>query len=308
MDIAVDGGQTGLRIGLAGEGRLLRTHEVAGLSYAAGSPVDVVTSRVLEAWRGLDPPKTRLGSLCLGLTSLLGTVAAHEELARRLLDAIPARRVLVTGDVVTAHAGAFQGRPGVVLAAGTGAVALGVGACGATRQVDGWGFLLGDAGSGLWIGSRGLEAAYRGYDGRLAPGPLTARAHEVLGDLGRLPERLYLADDAVARVAGFAVHVLELAAVDETALAIVEAAGHELADSVAAAACCFSGTAQVPVSWTGRLLRDPILRAAFEGRLGTRLPQARIAPPAGDGLTGAAVIAATAGLGRYQTLVRKFER
>lgn len=34
-----------------------------------------------------------------------------------------------------------------------------------SRRADGWGHLLGDCGSGAWIGRAGLEAAPRAYDG-----------------------------------------------------------------------------------------------------------------------------------------------
>lgn len=307
MELAVDGGQTGLRAGLATDGRVRLTAEVTGLAYAAGRPVDVVAERVIAAWHELRRPQAPISTICLGLTTLLGPPAAHQELADRLFAALPAARVLITADAVTAHAGAFGGRPGVVLAAGTGSIALGVAGEGAIRQVDGWGYLCGDAGGGLWIGSRGLDAALRGFDGRRPPGPLTARAHELFGDLATLPERLYLAPDAVARVAGFAVHVLELAGTDDSARAITTAAAHELAGSVAAAARCFPATAEVPVSWTGRLLGSPILSSGFRAELDRLLPRVRPTAPAGDGLSGAARLAA-GDLGHYRPLIKEFER
>ena len=38
-------------------------------------------------------------------------------------------------------------------------------------RVDGWGYLMGDAGSGYWIGREALDAVMRAFDGR---GPDTA--------------------------------------------------------------------------------------------------------------------------------------
>ncbi|MFI7130252.1 BadF/BadG/BcrA/BcrD ATPase family protein [Nonomuraea sp. NPDC050153] len=298
MDLAIDGGQTGLRLGLAESGRVLEVRELPGLSYAEGSPVKAVLERIGTGWG-------RLGTICLGLTTILDD---PDELADRLL--AMARRVLITTDVVTSHAGAFSGGDGVVLAAGTGAIALGVGD--GIRQVDGWGYLYGDAGSGFWIGRRGLDAACRGFDGRAEPGPLTERAQAVFGDLAGLPARLYLAPDAVARIARFAVHVLELAGdpnrSDLTARAIAEEAARELAGTVAAAARCFAEGAPVPVAWTGRLLRDPGLRAGFEAELARLLPRAKLRPPSGDSLAGAALLAASTGPVRYRTMIRTAER
>ncbi|MGW0805717.1 BadF/BadG/BcrA/BcrD ATPase family protein [Nonomuraea sp. NPDC002799] len=295
MDLAIDGGQTGLRLGLATGGRITEVHERPGLSYAEGSPVEAVLSRIGAGWGDLD-------TVCLGLTTILDD---PEGLAERLLGT--ARRVLVTTDVVTSHAGAFSGGPGVVLAAGTGAIALGVSAGGGARQVDGWGFLYGDAGGGYWIGRRGLEAAARGHDGRAESGPLTRRAREVFGDLSGLPARLYLAPDGVAKVARFAVHVLGLTG-DDTARAIVAEAARELAATAAAAARDFPGEAEVPVAWTGRLLRDPVLRAGFEAELARLLPRARLRPPAGDSLAGAALLAAADDPGPYEAMIRTVRR
>ncbi|MEU4231591.1 BadF/BadG/BcrA/BcrD ATPase family protein [Nonomuraea sp. NPDC026600] len=327
MDLAIDGGQTGLRLALATGGRIQEVYERPGLSYAEGSPVEAVLSRIGDGWGDLD-------TVCLGLTTILDD---PEGLATRLLRT--ARRVMVTTDVVTSHAGAFSGGPGVVLAAGTGAIALGVSTDGGpgsrpavVRQVDGWGFLYGDAGGGYWIGRRGLEAAARGFDGRAPGGPLTRRARDVFGDLAGLPARLYLSPDGVAQVAGFAVHVLELArddlacdgttcgalardhptrsdtARDDTARAIVGEAARELAATAAAAARAFPGDAEVPVAWTGRLLRDPALRAGFEAELADLLPRARLRPPAGDSLAGAALLAATEEPGLHGTMIRTVRR
>ncbi|MFE3449762.1 BadF/BadG/BcrA/BcrD ATPase family protein [Nonomuraea sp. NPDC059194] len=294
MDLAIDGGQTGLRLGLASSGRVLETREVAGLSYAEGSPAAAIIERIGTGWGDLD-------TVCLGLTTLVDSPAT---LTARLLGI--ARRVLLTTDVVTSHAGAFAGADGVVLAAGTGAIALGVRS--GVVQVDGWGHLYGDAGSGFWIGSRGMDAAFRGHDGRAEPGPLTRRAREVFGDLNGLPRRLYLSSDAVARIARFAVHVFELAAHDPTARAIVTSAGAELAGTVAAAARGFPDGTAVPVAWTGRLLRDQTLRDAFSAELARRLPHAHVTPAAGDSLAGAAFLAAAPDLGPYRSLVTEAHR
>jgi N-acetylglucosamine kinase-like BadF-type ATPase len=66
---------------------------------------------------------------------------------------------------------ALEGGVGVVLIAGTGSIALGHGAAGATARAGGWGHLMGDEGSGYDIGRRALQAAARAADGR---GPATA--------------------------------------------------------------------------------------------------------------------------------------
>lgn len=75
------------------------------------------------------------------------------------------RTVALVADAVTAYTGALGPRPGAVVAAGTGLVAIGTDLK-SWRRADGWGHLLGDCGGGAWIGRAGLEAALRAHDGR----------------------------------------------------------------------------------------------------------------------------------------------
>ncbi|MFJ6997920.1 BadF/BadG/BcrA/BcrD ATPase family protein, partial [Streptomyces sp. NPDC003090] len=90
--------------------------------------------------------------------------------------ALGVRRLALASDAVTAYAGALGTVPGTVVAAGTGLVALGTDLV-RWRRADGWGHLLGDCGSGAWIGRAGLEAALRAHDGRRGGSPaLLARA------------------------------------------------------------------------------------------------------------------------------------
>ena len=77
----------------------------------------------------------------------------------------------VGDDTDAALAGAFAGRPGIVVIAGTGSGAAGRDAAGRTVRVGGHGFLLGDEGGGYWIGREAVRAALRAADGT---GPPTA--------------------------------------------------------------------------------------------------------------------------------------
>jgi N-acetylglucosamine kinase-like BadF-type ATPase len=60
-------------------------------------------------------------------------------------------RFAIVHDAETAHAGALEGGPGIVVIAGTGSVALGIGPGGARVRAGGWGYLFGDEGSAFWI-------------------------------------------------------------------------------------------------------------------------------------------------------------
>ena len=79
-------------------------------------------------------------------------------------------------DVEAAFVGAFAGRPGVLLLAGTGSMAWG---SDGTRQVrtGGWGEGFGDEGSAYWIGRRALGLASQALDGG-TPTPTSRSAAE----------------------------------------------------------------------------------------------------------------------------------
>lgn len=186
-----------------------------------------------------------LDTVCLGAAGVAAAPDAAAEMAALLAERFGAR-ALVTSDSVTSHAGALDGGDGVVLAVGTGAVAVTFDAAGTLVQVDGWGQSLGDEGSGWWIGREGLMAACRGLDGR---GPATAlldAAQQEFGDLRALPARLGDATAAIPVLAAFAPQVLAAAeAADQVAIRIVSAAQQALAATAAAAARRTPGAEQV---------------------------------------------------------------
>ncbi|NBM14619.1 BadF/BadG/BcrA/BcrD ATPase family protein [Streptomyces sp. GC420] len=147
-----------------------------------------------------------------------------------------ARWLALAADAVTAYAGALGPRPGVVVAAGTGLIALGTDLR-SWRRADGWGHLLGDCGSGAWIGRAGLEAALRAHDGRRGGSrALLARTEAVLGPAAEVPGLVYPRSDRPAVLASFAPEVARAAAGGDTVADRIlrEAAGH-IADAAAAA-------------------------------------------------------------------------
>jgi N-acetylglucosamine kinase-like BadF-type ATPase len=72
----------------------------------------------------------------------------------------------IVPDLIAAWAGATGGNPGLVLVAGTGAVAYGRDSRGGAARAGGWGPLFGDEGGGYWIGCEVLRAVSRSVDGR----------------------------------------------------------------------------------------------------------------------------------------------
>jgi glucosamine kinase len=79
---------------------------------------------------------------------------------------LPHVHVAAGSDYEIALVGANGGREGILLLAGTGSVAYGVNAAGKSLQVGGWGYLLGDEGSGYWIGMQTLQLVTKIIDGQ----------------------------------------------------------------------------------------------------------------------------------------------
>ncbi|WP_411100341.1 N-acetylglucosamine kinase [Streptomyces sp. x-45] len=304
--LAVDSGGSGLRVavgdcggggsgggGRGGHGPLGR--RVSGEPVRTGARgIDpghlmgqlLPMARALSAETGV----TRLGTVVLGAAGLatLGD-ALRAELPGALARELGVRTVALAADAVTAYVGALGPRAGAVVAAGTGLIAVGTDLS-RWRRADGWGHLLGDCGSGAWIGRAGLEAALRAHDGREGgSAPLLARAEERFGPAAGLPGQVYPRSDRPAVLASFAPEVAACAATDPVAAEILRAAARHMADS-AAAVCPAEGEPLVAVTGGVRRLGDPLLAPLGE-ELAKRLPRARWTTAEGDPLDGAVRIA-----------------
>lgn len=299
--IAIDGGQSASRVRVS-----WRDGVHLGAGFVHGP------DRVAAMVRALEPAFAEIGELpaldvaVAGHTGLPVGEPDRAALARLLAARTGAREIVLAADWVTAHLGAFAGGPGVVVAAGTGAVALGVGPDGSARKVDGDGFLFGDAGGGWWIGRAAVEAALRDTDGRAsAPGLAAAVRARFGADLHAAAWGLYAEPAAVDLVARLAPDVIALAGEgDPGAVPIVRRAAEELAASTAAAASALEG--RVPVAVTGRLL-DPsgALGRHFAAALATALPRADLRPALGGPLDGAVTIALD-GPGIHSSLIHTY--
>ena len=293
--LAIDAGQTQVRAALypidseGGPGPGVAPG-VRRMDSADVGP-DTVAGAVLEAVGALGPLEAVPGAIGLGLSGF--EIAAEPDLGR-IADALRERvgpaPVAIATDGATSLLGALAGRPGGVVAAGTGTVAM---AYDGSRwaKVDGTGSVLGDAGSGFAIGRAGLDAALRHHDGRGGSRVLAETAARRFGPLDQLPLCISRADPPTRAVAAFAADVAELAGGGEpAAIEILAEAGRELAVSgCAALGRVFAPGEQAPLSCTGNVFRaGQALTAAFASTVGELRPGTRIEAPAGGSLDGAA--------------------
>lgn len=233
--------------------------------------------------------------LALGLSGGGSLLADRIRLCELLGDALPVTEIRSTTDDVVTHLGALGGEPGVALAAGTGVLCIAVDAAGKRHNVDGLGYLFGDAGGGFWLGRKGMRAALAAVEGR---GPATSLSRPLEAMVGDLPvgvKRLYVSPSLVGEVAGFAKVVAEAAmAGDAVAGALCQAAGAALAGTAVAAVEHSMLDASAVLATAGGVLTEggPV-HAALVDELSRRAPLLRVQPAAGTALDGARQLGAT---------------
>ncbi|OAH10452.1 N-acetylglucosamine kinase [Streptomyces jeddahensis] len=303
--LGVDSGGSGLRAALAvrsGTGTVAPSNGESTAPVRTGpGGIDpghllellVPMARKLMREAGVDG----IGAVAIGAAGM-ATLGARlrAELPCALARELGVRRLALAADAVTAYAGALGSRPGAIVAAGTGMIALGTDLKGWLRA-DGWGHLLGDCGGGAWIGRAGLEAAMRAYDGRRGgSSALLARAEKVFGPAAGLPGQLYPRTDRPAVLASFAPEVAACAAEDPVAEGILRDAARHIAEA-AAAVCPASGESEVAL--TGGLFHmgEPLL-APVRAHLARLVPQARQVSAEADPLQGAVRMAVDLALDR----------
>ncbi|MFE2916204.1 N-acetylglucosamine kinase [Kitasatospora indigofera] len=171
--VGVDAGGTGTRCAVVGlDGRVHGRGQGAGGNLrSSADPAGALRRALEEALSGVE--RGRIGAGHLAFAGAGGEDGArYRELAARAwreagLPGAPA----VGDDLAAAVAGATDSPDALLLLSGTGAVAaLYRGGVQAARR-DGYGWLLGDEGSGVWLGRQAVVRTLAALDGR---GPATA--------------------------------------------------------------------------------------------------------------------------------------
>ena len=237
-----------------------------------------------------------VGVVCVGLSGFADALPDLERLAAELARRLGAARVVIASDVVTSYLGALGLRPGVVMAAGTGSVALAADGAGAVAFVDGWGHLLGDAGSGFAIGQAGLaERAARGRRAWRVRGAAGARGGGLRARWAICPRRSMAARSRRARSPPSPRRwpTRRTPATRRRARSGRRRPASWPRTVVAAAERTFGAGAPADVSWAGGLFAaEDLLRAPFARRLAERAPRLRVVAPEGTSLDGARLLVA----------------
>jgi len=228
--IGVDGGGTKTRVRLARRDGAELAHALGGpsaLRHGIERSWNTVNRAVLEAFAAIGIDKIPMHACAIGL----GLAGVHnKDWAAAFRAANPGYGACVLDtDAFTTLMGAHAGRPGAIVAIGTGSVGEVMLADGRRIEVGGWGFPAGDEASGAWMGLRALNHIQHVLDGRVEGGPF---AHEVIDACGgnRDALQVWLGQAGQTEYASLARFVVAHGGSDATARAILQHAGREAAE------------------------------------------------------------------------------
>ena len=185
--------------------------------------------------------------------------------------------------------GAFKGRLGIILIAGTGSFSLAKDHKGAIHRAGGWGRVVGDEGSGYVIGRDGLNAVAKHLDGRGKATLLTKLVDERLGlsNQEKIINGVYRENFDVARVAPLVIEAAE--GKDTECARILNKATFELFEHVRTLVNKIEESSRarskISLSFIGSLIsNDNIYRKILTHKITFSLPQVNViapeAPPA----------------------------
>ena len=207
----------------------------------------------------------------------------------------------VVGDEVIALDAAFHGGPGILQIAGTGTNCIGRTAAGKYESAGGYSSVLGDEGSGYWIGLHAIRQALHAYD-RGEPSLILDRVAAAWGT-STLEELVDLGNAIPGPDFAALAPVISMAAEegDEVATRVLLQAAADLAESILLVRHKLHQrhgiTEEVPVAFTGSVLeKTHIVRARLTDLLKQAAPNM---PFLQDG-----VVAVEGALWRAQNLVK----
>ena len=211
--------------------------------------------------------------------SALSDRASPAQVAAFCTGIVPCVNITMDSDVFIGLAAMETEGSAALVISGTGSMAAGRTADGAILHTGGWGYLLGDEGSGFRMALDALRAAVRGAEGSGEKTLLTEAlfSHFHIKDLDAVIARFYDPAPARSEIAAFAPTLFACAnAGDAAALLIIKKHAALLADT--AAALLRQLPAGTPLGlWGGVFEHASLFRDLFAGNLLCRFPQTKAA-------------------------------
>jgi N-acetylglucosamine kinase-like BadF-type ATPase len=279
--LGIDGGQSSTTALIAGEdGRVLGEGRAGPCNHVeeAGRRAKffaAVGDSVREAARQAGVPE-RFTAVCAGFS---GGAADKDALTRQL---IQAEHYWITHDARIALTGATAGGPGIIVIAGTGAIAYGVNAAQREARAGGWGYIFGDEGGAFDLVRQALRAALQYEEGWGPPTALHAILLEATGaaSANELLHRCYTAELPREAVAALGPEVDRAAAMgDAVAAALLDQAARALATlATAVQRQLFGEGASCAIHYSGGVFSSERVLTRFR-MLCELSGEARVLPP-----------------------------
>jgi glucosamine kinase len=293
MVAGVDGGQSSTTAVVAdGAGRVLGrgTGPAADL---VGVPRDSsAQARAIDAALGAARRAAGLGDETVFDAVVCG-ISGYEDGEIKPVLQTRTRHLQILHDSEIAFAGALGGKPGIVVIAGTGSVALGVDDARQRVRVGGWGFLFGDEGGAFWMARRAatlaMRRADRGETSALGSALLSYAGVPTLRALQQAFAHGELTRSALAAFAPLVLHMARTGDID--AHLIRSDAARALAYLVWCAHAQLAPVAGRLVSYTGGVFADDALRDTWREAVIERIADAAIGEPHAEPALGAVGLA-----------------
>ena len=184
LALGLDGGGTKTQVIVAGIESSTQGEGQSGACNIAAMPVaDAMHSARIAIYRALEDFGAEVedvGAICAGVAGW-SFAARRTEFHTQLEALLPHAFVSVEPDYAIALTGATDGKPGVIVIAGTGSAAYGENAQGDGHKAGAYGYLIDDAGSGYGVGRSALAAVLQAEDGT---GEATMLSAKVCASLG----------------------------------------------------------------------------------------------------------------------------
>lgn len=273
--------------GFSGAANPLRVGLAEAVSHISQAVSDACAQAGIEL--------SNIGSACAGIAGINHPIHYHT-MKDALDEALHVAGLELVTDARAALEGALDGKPGIVVIAGTGSIVIGVNQDGKQARAGGFGPTLSDEGSGYYIAQQALKAVVSSFDGR---SPQTTLCDLICNRLGvaspsDLPGVIYNSDAEPVEIASLAELVDEAAREgDEVARQILTSAGRELGRLAASVieklglhSSAFHIACVGSVFRSGEVVLEPLREAVLSAA-----PRAEIGPPLNPPAIGAAKLA-----------------
>ncbi|MEO1664110.1 MAG: BadF/BadG/BcrA/BcrD ATPase family protein [Chloroflexota bacterium] len=292
--LGLDGGGSTVRLGAYAEdmseiGRVTHGNSVNPSTIGRDLAGERIRNAIGELLDSSGLSVDAIAAMGVGISGA-DTESSLEWLRQTLSDILPGVAVTARGDYEIALVAAHGERYGALLLAGTGSVAFGVNRAGRGHRVGGWGYYIGDEGSGYWLGMSALRHVAHLADGRARPSLLAEQARIAIGIHDPMDELIgwvYHSDrrrnQDMAKLARIVLDCAEKG--DDFAMGLVRQAANDLCAHHSALVAVLE-LEDVPIGFAGGVLSSVnLLSQRVMDQLGlTELPQAKYEPVAGAAL------------------------